>query len=273
MKQKKINILLFVAAAVLVWAFAVWGPESLAQYWDRTILNRVTAEPAEAVGEGYRYALSSNARVYILSKCLNSQSESALSGRKDTDNVNYEELTGTYAFVINKQGPSEWEITEENIYKICNEQLEKLRELGVLPDEVKEVAPANYDAVLYSAIDVLEPRNNVAVWKVSLSTDKQNADKAGRLLDAYIDAETGRLYEFYVRTRTTWDKLEPDKMVEAWAGYMELTGQEEYESENPLLENTPYYDKYRFAGVDEGSTVVTVGFYEGINELFLKISR
>ncbi len=259
MRKSRINIPLFVAAAVLVLAFAIWGPEYLAEYRDRTTLNRVTAEPAETVGEGYRYSLNSNARLYILSKCLNSQSQ--------------EELAGTYAFVVNRQGPSEREITEEDIYRICNEELEKLRELGVLPDEVKEVEDSGYSAVLYSAIDVLEPRNNVAVWKVSLFTDKQNADKAGRLLDAYIDAETGRLYEFYVRTRTTWDKLEPDDMVAAWAEYLGLSGQEDYESENPLLENTPYYEKYRFAGIDEGSTVVTLGFYEGINELYLKISR
>ncbi len=127
--------------------------------------------------------------------------------------------------------------------------------------------------MLYSAIDVLEPRNNVPVWKVSLSTGKQNADKSGRLLDAYIDAETGRFYEFYVRTRTTWDAMDAEQMAVQWANYMGLSAPEKYDSENPLLENTPYYEKYRFAGIEEGSTVVTLGFYEGINELYLKISR
>lgn len=274
-KQNKINILLFFIGTILVLLMAVWGPEYLADYSDRATLNHVTAEPVENVGEGYRYALSGNARIYILSKCLNSQSQSdnELGGQRNVENVNYEDLTGAYAFVVNKQGPSEREITQEDICRVCNEELAKLREMGVLPDEVKEITAASYSAVLYSAIDVLEPRNNVAVWKVSLSTDKQNADKAGRLLDAYIDAETGKLYEFYVRTKTTWDDLDPDAMVEAWAEYMDLSGQEAYESENPLLENTPYYQKYRFAGVDEGSTVVTIGFFEGINELYLKISR
>lgn len=46
-----------------------------------------------------------------------------------------------------------------------------------------------------------------------------------------------------------------------------------YETDNPLLETTPYYKKYVFAGMGEERTIVTVGFYEGINELFLKISR
>ena len=42
---------------------------------------------------------------------------------------------------------------------------------------------------------------------------------------------------------------------------------------NPLEETTPYFIKYSFPGNGEESTVVTIGFYEGINELFLKVAR
>lgn len=42
---------------------------------------------------------------------------------------------------------------------------------------------------------------------------------------------------------------------------------------NPLMETTPYFRNYGVA-VEEGEkTVVTIGFYEGINELFLRISQ
>lgn len=277
MQQNRRNIVILLIAAGLVLAFALWGPEALAVYRDRTILDQVTVEAAESSGEGYRYTMSNNEKLYILSKCLNSQSQpgSERISRQNAaaDSVNYEELTGAYAFVVNRQGPSEKELTEEDILRVCNEELQKLREQGVLPDEVKEVTSSAYTAVLYSAIDVLEPRNNVSVWKVSLSTGKQNADKSGRLLDAYIDADTGKIYEFYVRTGTTWSDMNPEQMVTAWAEYMELSAPEQYESDNPLLENTPYFAKYRFAGSSDGSTVVTVGFYEGINELYLKISK
>lgn len=54
---------------------------------------------------------------------------------------------------------------------------------------------------------------------------------------------------------------------------MRLEAPGDYESENPLLETTPYFKKYVFEGMDGANTVVTVGFYEGINELFLKISK
>lgn len=263
--------------ALFVLAVAIWGPEKLSVYKDKATLNQITVETVEDENEGYRYAMSNNEKLYILAKCLNNQiiPESELSAKTgSTDGVEYEELTGTYALVVNHRGPSEKEITDKEIYEICNRELKQLQELGILPDTVKEIKAASYSAVLYSAIDVLEPRNNLSVWKVSLSTSQQNADKSNRLLDAYIDADTGKIYEFYVRTEiASWNDIKPDEIIESWSGYMGLDGSEEYEDVNPLLENTPYYKKYKFARVDNENTVVTVGFYEGINELFLKITK
>lgn len=268
--------LAFLGLALVIMAAAVWGPEKLAGYNDRTILNRIAAEPIEAESAGYRYSLSSNEKLYILSRCLYNQilpeSEQNAITRPESE-PDYQELNGTYAFVVNQKDQSDQEITEEEIFQSCNESMELLCELGILPNEVKEIKAVSYDAVLYSAIDVLEPRNNLAVWKVSLATGKRNADKAGRLIDAYIDADTGKLYEFYVRTDTTWEETDPDSIIEKWSEYMGLVGGEPCEDTNPLLETTPYYSKYSFPGDGEGSTVVTVGFYEGINELFLKVSR
>lgn len=263
--------------AMVVLAAAIWGPEKLSRYKDKSTLYQITVEEVEDESAGYRYTMNSNEKLYILAKCLNNQviPESELSAKINSEQgVEYEELTGTYAFVVNHRGPSEKEITDKEIYEICNQQLKQLKELGILPDTVKEVKAASYSAVLYSAIDVLEPRNNLSVWKVSLSTSQQNADKSNRLLDAYIDADTGKIYEFYVRTEiSSWNDIKPDEMIALWSEYMGLTVWEDYEDVNPLLENTPYYEKYKFAGVDEENTVVTIGFYEGINELFLKITK
>lgn len=275
MRHNKLYFVTLIMVAILVLGLSLWGPEILATYTDERTMNQVTQKEAQDLGEGYRYTMSSSEKIYLLAKCLNSQSqpESDRNAEIYQNNMSFEELAGTYAFVVNKQGPSEQEITEADIFQVCNAQLEELQELGIVPDAVKEVTADSYNAVLYSAIDVLEPRNNVSVWKVSLSTSKKNADKSGRMLDVYIDAETGKICEIYVRTRTTWDKMQPEQMINAWAEYMELPAPMVYESENPLLENTPYFAKYRFDINDDASTVVTMGFYEGINELYLKISR
>lgn len=276
MKKSTINFALLIAA-IFVMILSIWGPELLAKYKDRTVLDHINTQEVETEGAGYRYTLSGNEKLYILSQALNGQSlpESELNAltKVEEENTEYLDIEGTYAFVVNHKGPTGKEITEEEIIVSCNEMLASLKELGILPDTVRNVDSANYETVLYSAIDVLEPRNNVAVWKISLSTSKQNADKSDRLLDAYLDADDGKVYEFYVRTQLRWEDIDPDKIIETWSRYMGLEAPEEYETDNPLLESTPYYKKYVFPGMGENRTIVTVGFYEGINELFLKISR
>ena len=275
--KNKVYYLAVPLLAALAMFIAIWGAEALAEYKDKEILDSPHTENVENAGEGYRYQMNSNEKLYILSCCLSSQtfpeSEMSAMTREADAEVDYQELEGSYAFVVNRRGPSGREITDEQIYVTCNEGIKLLKEKGILPEQVREVNASSYDVTLYSAIDVLEPRNNVAVWKMSLSNSQKNADKTNRLMDAYIDADDGKIYEFYVRTPLLWEEIDADALVAEWAAYMGLGEPSPYESDNPLLETTPYFRKYVFAGMGNGQTVVTLGFYEGINELFLKISR
>lgn len=264
-----------IAVAVAVILAVLWGPEWIAARRDEKLLNSITTEAVEGA-EGYRYRMSDNQKLYLLGRCLSSQtlpeSELRFLTRVDSEAGNYGEMTGTYAFVENRQQPGEGQIQEEAVYEACNREIQTLKEQGILPGEVKEVSEDSYEAVICSAIDVLEPRNNLSVWKLSLSTDVRNADKSNRFLDIYLDADTGKIYEFYVRTGQQWDDIDTDAMIDRYAEYLELTGLEKYEDPNPLLETTPYFAKYTFPG-EEGSTTVTIGYYEGIRELFLKVGR
>lgn len=272
-KERQNSAILFLTIFLLL--LSLFGPEQMSRYKDHGMLNQITVEEAESSGAGYRYTLNSNEKLWLLSECLNHQviPESELSAltRVETADVDYEELIGTYAFVVNRQGPSGREITDDKIYEICNREIAILKEQQVIPESVKEVTSSSYEAVLYSAIDILEPQNNMSVWKVSLSTSQQNADKTNRLIDAYVDAETGKMYGFYVRTEKIWAELAPEQMIEAWSSYLGLAGRKVYESGNPLQETASEYVKYQFPGMKDRSTVVTIGFYEGINELFIKI--
>ena len=275
--KSKIYYLAVPLLATLAMFISIWGPETLAEYKDQGILDVPHTESVENAGEGYRYQMNSNEKLYLLSCCLSSQTvpeteTSAMTNEADAE-VAYQEMEGVYAFVVNRRGPSGREITDEQIYATCNEGLSLLKEKGILPAQVRDVDASSYDVTLYSAIDVLEPRNNVAVWKMSLSNSQKNADKANRLMDAYIDADDGKIYEFYVRTPLSWEEIDADALVAEWAAYMGLLEPSPYESNSPLLETTPYFRKYVFAGMGNGQTVVTLGFYEGINELFLKVSR
>jgi len=261
---------------VLVIAISIWGPEALARYKDRGILNKPHIELVMEAGEGYRYQMNANEKLYLLSRCLGSQvlsegEQNALTFYAGNADLGYEDLEGSYAFVRKYNGSSGREITDEEVYDICNEGIAELKELNILPEEVRDVNEASYNATLYTAIDVLEPRSNVAVWKIELSNSQKNADKENRLIDAYIDADDGKIYEFYARTALLWRDIDTDAIIEAWAAYMGLGAPAAYESDNPLLEPTPYFKKYVFSDMGDGRTIVTVGYYEGINELFLKI--
>lgn len=240
----------FTVAVVVILA-ALWGPEWIAARRDERLLNSITTEAVEGA-EGYRYRMSSNQKLYLLGRCLSSQtlpeSELRFLTRVDNEAGNYGEMTGTYAFVENRQQPGEGQIQEEAVYEACNREIQTLKEQGILPGEVKEVSEDSYEAVICSAIDVLEPRNNLSVWKISMSTDVRNADKSNRFLDIYLDADTGKIYEFYVRTGQQWDDIDTDAMIDRYAEYLELTGLEKNEDQNPLLETTPYFAKYIFRG-------------------------
>lgn len=268
--------LLFLLFAGLIMALSICGPEMLTRYRDRTMLGEIHAMTADTEGEGYRYTLSAAEKLHILSESLSSQTfpetGQALTAANGSQ-AEYESLEGAYAFVMNHRGPSGQEITDSQIYETCNRGLEELKTLGILPESVRPVEKDEYDAVLYSAIDVLEPRNNVAVWKLSLINSQKNTDKENRLMDAYIDGDNGKIYEFYARLPRLWNDMDPEQIVDMWSSYMGLEDPAACGDQNPLMETTPYFEKYVFSQGEEEETIVTVGFYEGINELFLKISR
>ena len=270
------NYIIGFAVAVVVILAALWGPEWIADRWDAKLLNSIKTEEAESA-EGYRYRMSSNQKLYLLGRCLSSQQlpESELRSltRVDNDTERYGEMTGSYAFVENRQQPAEGQIQKETVFEACNREIGVLKERGSLPQNVREVSEDSYEAVICSAIDVLEPRNNLSVWKISLSTDVQNADKSNRFLDIYMDADTGKIYEFYVRTGQEWEDIDPEAMITEYADYLELSGLQSYEDLNPLLETTPYFEKFTFPGDEDSSMTVTIGYYEGIRELFLKVGK
>ena len=271
--RKMIFSLFLLLFTVLIMLLSIAGPELFARYRDKAILGQIYTRAMESDGEGYRYTLSPGEKLYILSESLGRQMFPESEQYALTRDSGYGDLDGTYAFVLNHKGPSGKEITDYQIYETCNQGLAALKELGILPDTVRNVDSGAYDATLYSAIDVLEPRNNVAVWKLSLINSQKNTDKENRLMDAYIDGDNGKIYEFYARSPRLWNDMDPEQIVDMWSSYMGLEDPAACGDQNPLMETTPYFKKYVFSQGEEEETIVTVGFYEGINELFLKISR
>lgn len=274
---KRIISLFFLALVLLTTGLSVWGPEAFSRWKDRSLLGRIHRQEVELSGEGYRYELSAAEKLYVLSRALESRNfpENGQYGA-GSKGAQYQESGGNYALIINHKGleeTSENTASREEVCETCNEGLRALKSAGLLPESVAEVDPELYEAVLYSAIDVREPRNYVAVWKLSLADDIRGIRKENRPMDLYLDADDGKIYEFYVRTQWEWEEIEPDTIVRSWCFYLGLPDPLRLEDDNPLSESTPFFRKYTVAGEGEEQTVVTVGFYEGIREFFIKISR
>ena len=140
----------FAVAVVFILA-ALWGPEWIAARRDERLLNSITTEAVEGA-EGYCYRMSSNQKLYLLGRCLSSQtlpeSELRFLTRVDNEAGSYGEMTGTYAFVENRQQPGEGQIQKEAVYEACNKEIQTLKEQGILPGEVKEVSEDSYEAVI-----------------------------------------------------------------------------------------------------------------------------
>lgn len=272
----RLSSLLLVMAVV---AISIWGPEAFSYYRDDRLLGQIHRQEVDLAGEGYRYVLSSGEKLYILSQALNSRSlpeseQSAMTRTGDGrgDGERYEELTGSYAFVIDRRGGAEREVSGQEVFGVCEREIGELKKAGVLPDTLQAVEPALYEARLCSAIDTREPRNNVSVWSLTLSDRLRNVSKEDRLIEAYIDADDGKIYGFYARIDREWEDLDPDQIILAWSRYLGLSEPEPYESADPLMEITPYFEKYVFPGGEGERTIVTIGFYEGIRELFIATS-
>ena len=113
----------------------------------------------------------------------------------------------------------------------------------------------------------------LTVWRISLSDRIRGVGKENRLMDVYMDADDGKIYEVYARTEWQWEQIDPDAIAKAWCNYLGLSKPEPDTEANPLTEATPYFRKYWIPGVGEEKTVITVGYYEGIREVFIKLSR
>jgi len=263
-------VLMTVTTAVII-TLATFGPSVLAKYNDANVLNRVGTESAVGLTAGFRYSLNANERVYILSMALKNQVSpqtdyAALTRGRTGD------PSSSFAYTENRRGSSPGEMSYEEALKACDKALAELQKTGVIPDCRFDPDNNAYDINLYTAVDISDPQKNISVWQIVYASSRPISEYRGALLEAWLDAETGALYGFSLRSDNPPESFEPDALADAWRQAAGLTETQLSEQNNPLSETTPHYKKYILEGLDYDSTVVTVGYYEGINEIFVRIT-
>ena len=269
-KSKRLIYAAIILIVCVIIAATVLVPELISRKYDRTMLGRITLEEKTNEVAGYKYNLSTDERLYILSNALSNrvlpQSDNFAATRQGgISNIQ----TQSYAFQpVYRESEYNSETRAEAMLAVGTE-LATLSEKGIIPALGLSTNTGGYEATLFSAIDILEPQKSVNVWQISFS----GAIIQDGLVDCIIDAQTHKIYSVSIRSATMWEQYDTDEIIRLWAEYLGTNTPEAYTPGSPLLEDATHYQKYAIGGMDGDRTIVTIGYYDGIREFFIKIAR
>lgn len=271
--------LLLVIAVIIL---SILMPSKLARFYDNSMLGVVYKESTAISPESFQYSsLSERERLYIVSMALGNrnilQSDYAASIREKATRSGRDDTVMTFAYVKNTRGPSAGELDANQATEACKTELAKIIQACPGLKENIDVTELNLNPCseqLYSAVYMLDPQKNVPVWQIEYSSaipPTLNDYLPFALMEAYVDAETGKLYGFAFRLgQADAETFEPDALAKAWLARLGITSYEDITEDNPFTEDASLYNKFVTDGMDSAKTVFTVGFYEGVNEVFVR---
>ena len=255
----------------LVIIVTILGPELVSRRYDNLLLKNITLEEKNAEVMGYKYVMSADEKLYVLANALNNrllpQSDyfAAIRWQDSISNTQ----TQSYAFQPVFRDSEYNSVTQRNALNSLKTELDLLSENGVIPALDFNSDTDDYEATLFSAIDILEPKNYVSVWQIV----GYGGTVRDGLMDCIMDAQTNKLYSFSIRTEKSWEQYDADKVIRLWAEYLGTSVPETYVQGSPLVEDATHYQKYAINGMEGDQTIVTVGYYEGVQEFFIKIMK
>ncbi len=274
--MKYAAVLVLVTAVILL---SIFLPAELSKVYDNSILDTVQKETGDSSPESFRYSLTTPQRLYVLSMALNNhnilQSDYAASLREKAIRANRNDTVASYAYVENGRGSMKDELTADSAMKICNTVLADIIKVGLEKDSMSTDGFENKNPckqTLYSAVDMFEPQKSVSVWQIEYDSVLPPDGLPFALIEAHIDAETGKLYSFSFRVDALKD-FDADKLAKAWLSHLGITDFSDITENSPLAESAKQYKKFATDGMNNEKTVFTVGFYEGINEVFVRITN
>ncbi len=276
-KQREVIELKNIAALILVTAvisLSVFLPAELSKVYDNTILDIVQKENGNNSPESFRYSLTTWQRLYVLSMALNNhnilQSDYAASLREKAIRTNRNDTVASFAYVENGHGSGKDELSAENAMYICNSELSLILKdgLGIESFENK----TSCKQTLYSAVDMFEPQKRVSVWQIEYDSVLPPDGSMASLIEAHVDAETGKVYSFACRIDNL-KGFDADRLAKAWLSRLGIKDFSDITENSPLAETAKQYKKFATDGMNNEKTVFTVGYYEGINEVFVRITN
>ena len=269
LSRKSIYIIIMIFVVIV----SIFGPKALSIYSDRKILNDVITENTDI--EGYKYSLTTNEKLYILSNAIEnrvliqsdlSASTKLRSNLEKTQNQAYALIANFNDALVNDDAKKK---TIENLKK----EFLVLQKESIIPQFAFDSEFKSYDIRLFTALDFLRPEKTVDVWQIETNSGTFYSNGYKIFISAYVDFETGKLYSFSFRSDKDWSFYDPDNIIKKWCEYVNAGTPVNFTPVNPSIEETKFYKKYAIEDDNQDKTIVTIGFYEGINEFFLKISN
>ena len=276
---KYATALLLVTAVI---ALSILMPAKLASFYDNSMLGVKYKDSTAISSEDFQYSsLSERERLYIVSMALSNrnilQSDYAASIREKATRSGRDDTAMTFAYVKNTRGPSADELDANQAVEACITELNEI--IKGYPDlkeniDLTELNLNPCSEQLYSAVYMLDPQKNVPVWQIEYSSaipPTFNDNLPLVLMEAYVDAETGQLYGFAFRLKQADEEnFDPEALAKVWLDRLGITSFEDITDDNRFIEDANLYNKFATDGMESTKTVFTVGFYEGVNEVFVR---
>jgi hypothetical protein len=183
-------------------------------------------------------------------------------------------------------------VDDNELLKILSNELDELSNRGLIPKLDWGLTPGDYEISHYLAVDQETPQTGIPVVYIEFRDTLRLMSRKNVLTDCYFDAEANKICSLSIRSDYTWDRYDPDQIFIEWSRYLGLSSQEtegsssEYYSYDsaissgapPTFRDASYSKSYiaEAPSGDNGSavtrgTVVTIGFYEGVNEFFIQL--
>ncbi|NNJ31765.1 hypothetical protein [Lacrimispora defluvii] len=278
--NKKYAVVLLLVSFVI--ALSIFMPARLARFRDNSMMGVVHRENNAISPESFQYSsLSEQERLYIVSMALGNrnilQSDYAAALREKAIRSGRGDTVMSFAYVKNNRGAYGDELDVNQAAEACKTELNEIIGTCTGLKEDRSLQNLNLNPCsgqLYSAVYMLDPQKNVPVWQIEYSTavpPVPNDNLPFALMEAYVDAETGKLYGFAFRVKELeGENFEPDTLAKAWLERLGITNFKDITDDNPITENASQYKKFATDGMDSTKTVFMVGYYEGVHEVFVR---
>ena len=119
---------------------------------------------------------------------------------------------------------------------------------------------------------MLDPQKNVSVWEIDYSGAIPPTVNTYpfALTEAYVDAETGKLYGFAFRlAQASAENFDAAALAREFLARLGISDFDDI-TDDSSSEAASLYNKFATDGMDGAKTVFTVGFQDGVNEIFVK---